>query len=98
MICHACSREVKLFGMVRRLDTCNECGADLHCCRNCKFFDTGMRHECREPIAEPVRDKAVANHCEHFQPNNKVALTTASRTKTASSDAKDAFRNLFKKK
>jgi len=62
------------------------------------FFDPGARFECREPIAEPVRDKAAANFCEHFAPNTKVALTGASRSRTAAEDARKAFEQLFKKK
>ncbi len=98
MICHACGREVRLLGRVGRLDRCNECGADLHCCRNCRFFDAGARFECREPIAEPVRDKAAANHCEHFAPNTKMGLTGASKSRTAADDARKAFDQLFRKK
>lgn len=62
------------------------------------LFDAGARFECREPIAEPVRDKAAANHCEHFAPNTKVALTGASKSRTAADDARKAFEQLFKKK
>ncbi len=96
MICHACGREVRLFGVVGRGDACPECRADLHCCRNCRHFDTGKAHECREPIADPVRDKAAANHCEFFQPNTKVPLTT--RSGPSAKDSRKAFDDLFKKK
>ena len=95
MVCHACGREVRVLGKLGRTSECPECGADLHCCRNCKFFDTAVANECREPVAEPVRDKAGANFCDYFEPNNKLSLTT--RSGASSQDARKAFDSLFKK-
>lgn len=96
MVCHACGREVRVLGKLGRTAECTECGADLHCCRNCRFFDTSAPNQCREPIAEPVRDKAAANFCDYFEVNNKIALT--SRGGASSQEAKKAFESLFKKK
>jgi hypothetical protein len=33
----------------------------------CRFFDPGMTRGCREPMAEPVQDRARANFCDWFQ-------------------------------
>ena len=51
-----------------RLAECRSCHADLHICRLCEFFDTGVAKSCREPVAEEVQDKERANFCDYFQP------------------------------
>ena len=78
---------------------CAQCGAPLHCCRNCAHFDTGARWECREPIEKAVLDKTAANECAHFKPNT-VLDATGRRSGSPSSgggDARAAFDALFKK-
>jgi hypothetical protein len=49
-------------------ESCSSCGTDLHVCLNCKFYDSGAHHECRESSAEWVKDKERANKCEYFVP------------------------------
>ena len=52
---------------LRRRDECPACGADLHVCRLCEFYDTSVAKSCREPIAEEVTDKVRANFCDYFR-------------------------------
>jgi hypothetical protein len=52
---------------LRRRDECPACGADLHVCRLCEFYDTSVAKSCREPIAEEVTDKERANFCDYFR-------------------------------
>jgi hypothetical protein len=52
---------------VRRRDECPACGADLHVCRMCEFYDTSVAKSCREPVAEEVTDKERANFCDYFR-------------------------------
>ena len=52
-----------------RLAKCRSCNADLHCCRQCRFYDTTVSKQCREPIAEPVQDKQRANFCGYLEPD-----------------------------
>ena len=47
---------------------CQGCGADLHVCRLCEFYDTRVANDCREPIAEKVNDKTRANFCGYLKP------------------------------
>jgi len=54
---------------VLRGDTCPKCDGDLHCCRNCQFYDPAKHNQCVETQAEWVRDKEIANYCDYFQPN-----------------------------
>tara|TARA_Y100000588_G_scaffold226844_1_gene240657 strand:+ start:297 stop:713 length:417 start_codon:yes stop_codon:yes gene_type:complete len=49
-----------------RLAECSMCGADLHVCRMCQFYDTGVADACRETVAEPVNDKVRANFCGYL--------------------------------
>ena len=50
-----------------RTAVCDGCSAYLHCCRNCRFYDPGAYNNCREPVAEDVRDKEEANFCDYFE-------------------------------
>lgn len=52
-----------------RDEACRACGADLHVCRFCVFYDTSVAKSCREPIADEVRDKERANFCGYLTPN-----------------------------
>ena len=33
---------------------CAKCGAELHSCRNCSFFDSAAEKECRQPVSDRV--------------------------------------------
>ena len=50
------------------LGRCADCGAWLHCCRNCGFYAPGLANDCREPNAERVADKEQGNFCDWFRP------------------------------
>lgn len=70
-----------------RRSKCRHCNADLHTCRQCRFYDTSKNNQCREPMAERVVDKERANFCDYFEPNpaafteNETTETEASREK-----------------
>ena len=53
---------------IRRLEECRACGAELHACRMCEFYDTSVAKHCRETVAEEVKDKIRANFCDYFRP------------------------------
>lgn len=50
-----------------RATECPQCRAQLHVCRMCQYFDPAAGQQCREPIAEFVRDKDRANFCGYFR-------------------------------
>ena len=64
--CHACGTEIPRADRVGRRETCARCGAELHCCRNCRFYAPGMHNDCAENQAERVVDKDRANFCDYF--------------------------------
>ncbi|MCA9565787.1 MAG: hypothetical protein KC561_19960 [Myxococcales bacterium] len=65
--CWACGHEVDMSVKIARRDTCDSCVADLHCCKNCRFYDPGAHNECRESVSAWVRDKEASNFCQMFQ-------------------------------
>ena len=72
MRCHACGAgwSGERVG-VREL--CARCGAWLHCCRNCDFYEPGLANDCREPGAARVVDKVAGNFCDWFRPGTRAA-------------------------
>lgn len=92
--CFSCGTKTAFAGTVSREATCETCRAYLHCCRNCRFYDTAAYNECREPMAERVVDKEAANFCDYFVP---VADSEPARIAGAGTGAKEALDKLFKK-
>jgi len=93
-ICHACKKELSLGREVGRRDECPFCRADLHCCLNCKFYDPLAPKQCREPVAELVKEKEKANYCDYFV----IAGARGSGPSRPGPDAaRKALDDLFKK-
>ena len=59
-------RELSLGRAIGCRDECPFCRADLHCCLNCTFYDRPSPKQCREPVAELVKEKGRANYCDYF--------------------------------
>ncbi len=74
-ICYHCQKEIEFSGRAGRKDTCPFCGADLHCCRNCKFYDESAHNQCKEPNSEWVSDRERSNFCDYFSFTDKVKET-----------------------
>lgn len=55
-----------------RYAKCKSCNVDLHCCRMCEFYDRTVSKQCREPIAEEVKDKQRSNFCGYLQPSGNA--------------------------
>lgn len=93
-ICHACNKPLDLGREIGRRDECPNCGADLHACLNCRFYDRSAPKQCREPQADLVREKDKANFCDYFVFADSTAGSTAGDVTGAARKALDA---LFKK-
>lgn len=91
--CFHCGHEIFYVDRVAIREECEKCKSDVHCCRNCKFYDAKVYNECREPQAEVVREKERANVCDYFQPGD--AAGSGAKTKQ---DLFSAAEALFKKK
>ena len=95
--CFNCGHPIQLLSgaTVLKKDVCPSCDADLHCCKNCRFFDPSVHNECRETQAEWVRYKDKGNYCDYFVPSTHITLVKKS---SASGDnAKKRWDSLFKK-
>lgn len=70
--CWKCGAELKDILLspgrrVARLAECPHCHAELHVCRACIFYAPQVAKQCRETVAEEVKDKVRANFCDYFQ-------------------------------
>src|SRR5664280_2482556 len=63
-LCQKCKKEIAPDNFIGRQAQCPSCGADLHCCLNCTFYDRGSYNNCLEPQAERVLDKSRSNFCD----------------------------------
>ena len=109
MKCHRCGQSLDSTSI--RFDTqCEGCGADLHSCAQCTWFDTSQTLECAQPITKRVSPKDRRNDCAHFEPRVTVERETHSRVTPApaadeaapsepapdAASARQAFDDLFK--
>lgn len=91
---------------------CPKCNAELHCCKQCSYFEPSTRFQCMKPIPIRIAYKDKANQCALFAPRVTVARDgTASPSAPPPSaslhngppaprnadDARSAFDKLFKK-
>jgi hypothetical protein len=66
--CFSCHKvtDLELGKKILRHEECPHCGAAMHCCKMCKYYDISAYNECRESIAERIVDKEKPNFCEFF--------------------------------
>lgn len=96
--CNKCGQIRHSLGELTHEDACNGCGADLHTCGNCRFFDTTTLWECRENIPARVVGKHAKNTCALFQPKIvKDLAADKGKQPVTENDARKAFDALFKK-
>lgn len=65
-VCFSCGAQLDSVDKPGRAETCTVCGADVHCCCNCEFYDLGSYNDCRETQAERVLEKDRSNFCDYF--------------------------------
>lgn len=87
---------------------CPKCQTELHCCKQCRFFDSGAQFECTQPVAERITPKDAGNDCKFYEFRMTIEKDTAPTSysqpaQTAAvapprtNDARQAFEDLFKK-
>jgi len=96
-MCWYCGSPVKEQAPIGRSQRCISCGKDLRVCKNCRFFLSGARGDCRETNAEPQSDKERANFCDWFSLDEKFRKENAgAQQKTEAENSRAAFNDLFK--
>ncbi len=67
--CHACGAvwDGSPGTQPGRNETCVKCGADLHICLNCRFYDPSAHHQCLSRTTEYVKDKEKRNFCDELE-------------------------------
>ena len=93
--CFRCKKILTIPRIPSRNDACPSCGADLRCCRNCRFYDGAVYNACRETQAERVLDKERSNFCDFFR--FRDAAAAAERRPDPPSTAREAIEELFRK-
>jgi hypothetical protein len=69
LVCWKCGASLAQLSLpLQRADECKKCGAQLHVCKLCEWYCVTVAKQCREPIAEEVKDKEHANFCDYFKP------------------------------
>jgi len=61
---------------IERRDECPACRAQLYVCRFCEFYEPKVAKQCREPVADEVKDKERANFCGYFKVNPSAYVPT----------------------
>jgi hypothetical protein len=92
--CHNCGLEYTLSGQPGRSETCHGCEADLKVCLNCVHYAPRLADQCREPRAEPVAEKHMANYCEYFEMARREWAPKPGQDKREQS-ARESLRRLF---
>jgi len=93
MYCYHCGKAIPIEEKIARETMCPHCNVPLHVCLNCTFYDPNAYHQCREPQAEYVSDKASANFCEYFKFADRIPSPKSDR----SAEARQKLDELFKK-
>jgi len=92
LVCWKCGASLADYTLpLRRLEECRACGAELHVCKLCRFYDTSKAKHCQEPIAEEVKDKERANFCDYFTPRPDAFSTVADTAAQAARAELDAL-------
>ncbi len=67
MYCHKCKKKLELPNKkIGFKDRCFFCEADLHVCKNCRFYSIGKPNDCLASNTDYVSDREKYNFCEEF--------------------------------
>lgn len=80
-------------------ETCGNCCANLHSCKNCRFYDERKPQACMVASVDPVLDKERFNFCEEFQfvDRQPQAAANGHRKMDDKEKAREQWKNLFRK-
>ena len=73
-----------------RDELCPKCGADVHCCSNCRLYDPSASRQCLSRTTDGVSDKAKRNFCDEFE-----FVNTRGSAPPAKDDLDKKWKDLF---
>ncbi len=82
--CHKCRLQWQIEPPIARREECPKCKSDAKCCLNCRWYDAGVHHECREEQAEWVKEKTQGNFCGWFEPFSGPSAAAEEQAKAQS--------------
>ncbi len=91
-MCWKCGKSFDTQQSVFKSTVCPYCGADMHCCKNCKYYSPGNHYDCRETVEELVKEKETSNFCSYFEVK---AVFSRKKDSIAKQNAEDIFNSLF---
>jgi ribosomal protein S27E len=93
--CARCGNELTVAAAWNEQSTCSRCGADLHTCAQCAYFDSSAAFECQKPVPARISPKDARNTCPLYEPRTTVERETKSSS-SGTPSARKAFDDLFK--
>jgi len=93
--CWKCGAEYTLPGAPGRSESCHRCNSDLKVCRNCVSYDARVAQQCRDPRAELVGEKEMANYCEYFEMVRREFVASAQES-PREAKARETLKKLFR--
>jgi predicted RNA-binding Zn-ribbon protein involved in translation (DUF1610 family) len=94
-MCWKCGKITIIDRIVSFSEVCPNCGADIHCCKNCMFYEKGSHYDCHETIDELVKDKERANFCDYFKLQTNIDTDNSGKFFKKTEEAKKTFNSLF---
>lgn len=72
MHCWKCQKPIGEFPIkIGFRAACIHCDADLHVCKNCRYYSVGKPNDCIVPGTELIQDRERSNLCEEFKPRTQ---------------------------
>lgn len=97
LLCWSCGKPTGIVARVMRSDQCDNCSADLRCCRGCRHFYPLRRFQCKEQIESYISDKEKNNLCDFFQKRDAVKIGGGLSSQFDNKESKKKkFDDLFK--
>ena len=74
-----------------RLEKCRACGADLHVCYMCRYYNPRMNDHCDHELAEAAREPDLANFCHYLRLRPEAYTKQFDKAQQAAAELKALF-------
>ena len=90
--CFKCGTVWTGYGRPRTRQICEGCGAYLHTCLNCHYFNRTVTNCCNLPTTAFVGGRDLLNYCEQFEMVNSALKAIEDRCSRAKASWDSLFR------